>query len=79
MAVDSRDKRFSLLGFGQAHGWPVVFFNPNGTDANSDGERAQYIYLYQGISIVTGQPTMRRWGGVPYVQPGQSHRFGRSW
>ena len=78
MAVDSRNKRFSLLGFGQAHGFPIVFFNPDGTNAASDGERSQYLYLYQGISIVTGQPTPTRWGGIPYVRVGRNP-FGRSW
>lgn len=78
MAVDTRDKRFSLLGFGQARGAPYVFPNPDGTIAAED--RPQWVYLYHGsgISIVSGQPTMTRWGGVPYVR---SYRtpFGRSW
>lgn len=78
MAVDTRDKRFSLLGFGQAHGAPVVFFNPDGTDAGAVFERAQYIYLYSGLNIQSGQPTMRRWGGVPFV-PIQRPVFGRTW
>lgn len=78
MAVDTRDKRFSLLGFGQARGWPLVFPNPDGTDAGDVFERAHWIYLYAGLSIQAGQPTMRRWGGVPYVTI-QRPAFGRSW
>ena len=78
MAVDTRDKRFSMLGFAQARGAPVVFFNPDGTDAAAVFERSQYIYLYAGISIQSGQPTMRRWGGIPHV-PIQRPTFGRSW
>lgn len=78
MAVDTRDKRFSLLGFGQAHGAPVVFPNPDG--AVGDVDRPMWIYLYHGsgISITSGHPTMRRWGGVPYVRP-HTGPIGRSW
>lgn len=78
MAVDTRNKRFSLLGFGQSHGAPVVFFNPDGTNAASDGERSQYIYLYQGISITGGQPTVQRWGGIPHMRLNRNFA-GRSW
>ncbi len=77
MAVDSRNKRFSLLGFGQARGAPVVFFNPDGTNAGNVLERAQYLYLYAGLSIQSGQPTIRRWGGIPHVR--NSPIIGRSW
>ena len=78
MPVDSRDKRFSLLGFGQAHGFPYVVPNPDGTISTAD--RAQWLYLYHGsgISIQTGQPTMTRWGGVPHVRL-QRPFAGRSW
>ena len=78
MAVDSRDKRFSLLGFGQAHGWPVVFFGPDDNDADGVFERAQYLYLYSGISIQSGQPTMDRWGGIPWMRI-QRVFAGRTW
>ena len=78
MAVDTRDRRFSMLGFGHAYGSPVVFFNPDGTDATGLAERAQYIYLYPGISIQSGQPTMARWGGIPHVRI-QRPFAGRSW
>ena len=76
MAVDTRNRRFSMLAFGQAHGSPYVFPNPDGT-INSD-DRAQFAYLYAGISIVTGQPTMARWGGVPFVTI-QRPFAGRTW
>jgi len=66
----------SLLGFGQVHGLPYVLPNPDGTIDSND--RAQLIHLYPGISIVSGQPTMRRWGGVPHVRP-TTPAFGRSW
>ena len=75
MAVDTRNKRFSLLGFGHGYGIPYVLPNPDGTIDSDD--RAQLIYLYPGISIVSGQPTMRRWGGVPHVRAAPI--FGRSW
>ena len=76
MAVDTRNKRFSLLGFAQARGMPLVFPNPDGT-LNSD-DRAHFVYLYPGISIVSGQPTMQRFGGVPHMKYGP-RAFGRSW
>ena len=79
MAVDTRDKRFSMLGFAQARGAPIVFTNPDGSDAEDATERAQYVYLYAGIDIstVTGQPYERRLGGTPntFNKP----IIGRSW
>ena len=79
MAVDTRDRRFSMLGFGQAFGWPVVFPNVDGNNAEDVFERAQWLYLYAGISIQSGQPTIRRWGGVPWVVNGNPPIVGRTW
>ena len=76
MAVDTRNRRFSCLGFGQPYGTSVVFPNPDGTIDSSD--RSQYIYLYSGISLAAGHPTMARWGGVPHVRLNRPIA-GRSW
>lgn len=51
MAVDTRKKRFSLLGFGQARGAPLVLPDPDGSDFNTEAERLQLIYLYAGLSV----------------------------
>ena len=53
MAVDTRNKRFSLIGFGETKGSPIVYPNPDGTVDNFD--RAQFIYLYAGITL-SGTP-----------------------
>ena len=77
MAVDTRDKRFSLLAFGKPI--PQVFPNPDGSNWATVAERAAGgLWLYSGISIQSGQPTMRRWGGVPYVRV-MTNFAGRSW
>ncbi len=78
MAVDTRDKRFSMLGYGQGKSFPWVMPNPAGSNFDTILKRAQMIYLYAGISAGTGQPTMLRWGGVPHVRVAVSP-FGRSW
>lgn len=78
MAVDTRNKRFSLLGFGQARGAPVVFRNPDGGNAQTVEERAHYIYLYAGLSIQSGQASILRWGGVPHLRQ-QRGIAGRTW
>ena len=78
MAVDTRNKRFSLLGFGQGHHVPYVVPNPDG--AIDDVDRPQWLSLYHGsgITIITGQPTINRWGGVPHVRVGRIFA-GRTW
>lgn len=77
MAVDSRDKRFSLLAFGKPV--PQVFPNPDGSNWATSSERsAGGLWLYYGISIQAAQPTMLRWGGVPYVRVANPS-FGRTW
>ena len=47
MPVDSRNKRFSMLGLA----FPAfrVLHDPDGTDAGSNNERIGYLYLYEGI------------------------------
>jgi hypothetical protein len=78
VAVDTRDKRMSMLGFAQGHGFPYVVANPDGSDADDQFERAQFIHLYAGLAIQSGQPTQRRWGGVPHMRVA-TPVFGRSW
>jgi hypothetical protein len=45
MAVDTRDKRFSMLGF--ANPFRLVLPNPDGTIDQAD--RQQFAYLYRGF------------------------------
>jgi hypothetical protein len=47
MAVDTRDKRFSFLGFHLPQDWMMA--NPDGTIAKPD--RAQLLRLYPGIAL----------------------------
>ena len=78
MAVDTRDKRFSLLGLGQAWGAPVVFPDPsvNGVQAT---EFEQWIYSYAGVQFTgPGDPRMKRWGGVTHMRVA-SPIGGRTW
>lgn len=77
MAIDTRDKRFSLLGMCQAHGAPVVFPNPDGTIDHTDFEHL--LYGYDGIEFAgPGDPRMTRWGGVPHMRVARGFA-GRSW
>jgi len=46
--VDTRDKRFSMLGLAQSYGAPYVLPNPDGT-FNEEADRIQLLYLYRGI------------------------------
>lgn len=61
MAVDTRDKRFSILGFGRG-----VF----GATPNPDGgfavaaDRAQISYLYAGIAL--SAPSEEASEGIPF-------------
>lgn len=50
MAVDTRDKRMSLLGFGA----PVPRMLPNSDGAFENADMAQLLYLYPGISLIGG-------------------------
>lgn len=47
MTVDSRDKRFSIMGLSQPV--PSVFSNPDGTVGTQD--RAQWVFLYHGLAL----------------------------
>ncbi len=47
MAVDTRDKRFSMMGLLQPV--PSIHPNPDGTIGTQD--RAQYEFLYHGIAL----------------------------
>lgn len=50
MAVDSRDKRMSLLGFGLGPSvQPQVVPNPDGTIGTQD--RAHFAHLYAGLAL----------------------------
>lgn len=50
MAVDSRNKRMSLVGFGL----PVPRVLPNPDGSLSDGaDRGMLLYLYHGIALET--------------------------
>ena len=53
MAVDTRDKRFSLISFAQ----PILWFSPDpdGSFATT-ADRAQLDYLYAGITLDGGTP-----------------------
>ena len=56
MAVDTANKRFSLLGFSQGRGFPYVLPIPD--NSFNAGDRYQLVHLYQGISLdaPTGTP-----------------------
>lgn len=77
MAVDTREKRFSMLNF-----WDgthiLVTQEPDGNVDETD--RATLLDLYSGIALAgaVGQPIMRRWGGLNWLVPG-GLRFGRTW
>lgn len=47
MAVDTRDKRFSMLGIGM--GWFKAAPNPDGGFASA-GDRQMLAYMYSGIT-----------------------------
>ena len=50
MAVDTRDKRFSIMGLGQPT--PSVLPLPDGAIDTSD--RSFFIFLYSGIALGAG-------------------------
>jgi len=55
MAVDSRNKRFSLIGFGIPV--PSIFPDPDGDLSVYD--MTQYLWLYAGLSTVPPVPSCR--------------------
>jgi len=77
MAVDSADKRFSLIAFGKPV--PQVLPIPDGSNWATVNERASGgCFLYYGISIQSGQATILRWGGIPHLRLARNP-FGRTW
>lgn len=78
MAVDTRDKRFSMIGIANGRGASWVMPNPDGANFATNSERAQMIYQYYGLPGQSGKPTMTYWKGTPHVRVGPS-AFGRSW
>ena len=77
MAVDTRDKRFSMIGIGQA-ATPWVMTNPSVNGISAD-EFEQWIHGYSGIQFTgPGDPRMKRWGGVPHMRVAVNFA-GRSW
>lgn len=74
MAVDTRDKRASIICYGLPY--PGLFPNPSGAIDQTDFE--QTVGFYDGIQASgAGQPMWLRWGGVQHM--GHSKPFGRSW
>lgn len=49
MAIDTRDRRFSFLGFGQPMAFPYVLPGPDGNIDVDD--RAHFLFLYPGINL----------------------------
>ena len=47
MAIDSRDKRFSIMGLGQ----PALSVLPNPSGTIGTAAKAQLLYLYSGIAL----------------------------
>lgn len=78
MAVDSRDKRMSMIGIANGRFSPHVMPNPAGSDFNLNTERAHMAYMYAGIAPESGKPTMTYWKGVPHMRVGPQFG-GRSW
>ena len=79
MAVDTRERRFSMLNF--TDGLHIMVTQE--VDGNIDEtDRATLLDLYNGIALSSpaggGQPLMRRWGGLNWLVPG-GLRFGRTW
>lgn len=50
MAIDTRDKRFSMMGLSQPV--PSLMANPDGTIGAQD--RALLVFLYHGITLSAG-------------------------
>lgn len=61
MAVDSRQKRMSMIEFGAGHSWRTLFEADGSVDAD---DRAHLLGLYSGIAL--DAPVA---GGVPEFMP----------
>ncbi len=77
MAIDTRERRFSMLNFSDGTHILVTQEVDSTVDAS---DRATLLDLYNGIALagIGGHPTMRRWGGLNWLVPG-GLRFGRTW
>ncbi len=77
MAVDTRERRFSMLNFWDGTHILVTQEVDNNVD---ETDRATLLDLYSGIALAgaLGQPTMRRWGGVSWWGFG-GLKIGRRW
>ena len=54
MAVDTRDKRFSLISLSQ----PIHWFAPNPDGAfDTEQDRGQLVYMYSGITASGPAPS----------------------
>jgi len=54
--LDSRQKRESCIGYGL--GFARVQPTPDGSDADSEDERAHLVFVYGGISAAVVPPTI---------------------
>ena len=76
MAVDTRDKRFSMMGLAQTVVWVATDPSVNGVQ---ETEFEQWLHGYSGIQFTgPGDPRMKRWGGVPNMRVSVNFA-GRSW
>ena len=77
MAVDTRDKRFSMLGLAQAQGFPTLVPNPDNA-ITTGADFTMRLYGYYGIPFAgAGDPRMMRWGGVKHMT--NKSFAGRGW
>ena len=76
MAIDSRDKRMSLINI--ALEWSRVFQNPPDNGTIGDVQFEQWLYCYRGLQFTgPGDPRMKRWGGVTHMI--NKNFAGRGW
>lgn len=64
MAVDTDQKRRSMISFG---GDAFSERVPAATDFDSAEDRAQLLFLYAGLDISGGSPTIPSGGGLGHV------------
>ena len=69
MAVDTRDKRMSMIGLGS----PVPSVLPNPDGAIGAADRAQLLWLYSGISLVAPSAFVAAFTIRPTLQEIQSY------
>jgi uncharacterized membrane protein len=61
MAVDTRDKRFSMFSMGRP--WVPTLPNPDGGFASA-ADRQHIVYLYRGIEASVATTLVGRWSNV---------------